>query len=159
MMPGRPLLALAVLAALLSPAHARFDWGTGCEAGQGKFKQPVAENGVLKVGDIPKGKTDVEIELRSDKDVDIRLYDLNKEIVAWPKGILSGSKQGSTSYAGVVITYSGYNGGQTTATIGHEFIRFKGTTDRNLVMKVFGYAAGTAEVNYKWAAQDRKSVV
>ena len=131
-----------------------FDWGGACEGGSGSFNQPIAHQDIVTVGDIPAGKADVRIELVSGEDVDIQLIDetTGHEIIAWPNGDLSGARQECTTYEGVQYCYSGYNGGQTATTKGHEWIEVRGETNRTLVMKAFGYAAGDAEVDYSWAA-------
>ena len=33
---------------------------------------------------------------------------------------------------------------------GHEWIRINGTTNRPVIMKAFGYAAGDALIEYSW---------
>ena len=51
---------------------------------------------------------------------------------------------------GVTIEYSGYNGDQTPTGRGNEYIKIPDTTNRPLIMKAFGYTAGSAVVNYTW---------
>nr|ABY56067.1 phospholipase A1 [uncultured bacterium pFosPlaG] len=135
---------------IASSAFAGFDWGGASCSGSGTFQQAIARNDVVVVGDIPVGKQEVLIELRSDQDVDIQLFDKNTglKIVQWPDGILNGPSKGTTLHGGFVIEYSGYNGDGTGS--GHEYIKIYGTVDEPLTMKAFGYAAGTATVEYSW---------
>ena len=139
-------------AVLLAPAalFAGFDWGGNTCDGSGSFEQQIPHQSVVTVGEIPVGKTGVSIALRSDEDVDIQLYDkaTGDPLVQWPDGALNGANVASTTYDGLTITYSGYNGDGTG--LGHEYIRLTGTTNRTLVMKAFGYAAGYATVDYAW---------
>ncbi len=133
-----------------APAMAQFDWGGGGCSGSGSFQQPIAYRDVVVVGDIPAGKVDVLIELQSDNDVDIQLFDATDgtAIVEWPNGLLNGPGVQQTQYAGVTVEWSGYNGDGTG--YGHEYILLTGTTDRDLTMKAYGYVAGSATVNYSW---------
>jgi phosphatidylserine/phosphatidylglycerophosphate/cardiolipin synthase-like enzyme len=129
-----------------------FDWGDGCKDGSGTFSQAIAKAAVVTVGDIPSGRVNVEIKLTSDKDVDIQLFDEDgTKIVQWPDGMLNGDSVGSKTYKGVTIKYSGYNGDGTN--LGHEYIKLTGETTTKFTMKAYGYAAGSAQVDYKWAAK------
>jgi len=137
-----------------------FDFGGtdgGCEGGSGDFQQQIESwnndpEKTVTVGTIPKNLKDVDISLKSDKDVDIRLYDANgKKIVHWPNGILNGDGKGTTNYNGVTVEYSGYNGDGTG--LGHEYIKITGTTQNDFIMKAFGYKAGYAKVDYSWAGK------
>jgi hypothetical protein len=143
------------------PGYAQVDysWDTVDTSGSGSFEQLIEENLIVNVGEIPAGLNDVFIQLVSNKDVDIQLYDktTGDAIIAWPEGILSGDKEQSTSYHDVLINWSGYNGGQTNDTLGNEYIRLSGKTNRPFVMKVFGYKSGTATVNYSWGSNDNSS--
>lgn len=149
------------LSLLATNLYGGFDFGgsdgSGCEGGDGTFQQQIEywnndPEKVVTVGTIPKDLKDVYISLKSDEDVDIRLYDANGEkIVHWPKGILSGDGKDSTSYNGVTVEYSGYNGDGTG--LGHEYIKISGTTQNDFIMKAFGYKAGYAKVDYSWAGK------
>ena len=129
-----------------------FNWGGACEGGSGDFQQPIAHRATKTVGDIPAGKADVRITLESDKDVDIQLVDkaTGTELIAWPNGNINGAGEECTTYQGVEYCYSGYNG--VGSELGHEWIEVRGETNRPLVMKAYGYAAGSAKVEYQWAA-------
>lgn len=137
-------------------ARVNYSWeGTvGCdrngpaESGSGTFQQQIAYKDIVEVGNIIPGLTDVYIELISDEDVDIQLYDGNIKIVHWPSGILNSSNYQSTNYGGMTIEWSGYNG--DGRGLGHEYIRITGEVDRTLTMKAYGYKAGYATVNYYW---------
>jgi hypothetical protein len=157
-------------------AKVTYRWGesqSACCLGTGpcggSFKQPVAQNNILDVGEIPKGKRDIQITLSSPKDVDVQLYDMEdkgkfsegKAIIAWcgsPKcnlGVMNGPGQQSTFYPDAVArnqqalySWSGYNG--ENGQPGRETIAISGTTTRTLMMKVFGYDSGEAEVSYTY---------
>lgn len=137
---------------LLSPqAVANFDFGGSGEcSGSGSFQQDIAYRASREVGEIPTGKIDIRIELRSPQDVDIQLFDGidGTSIVQWQFGILNGPSKASTSYRGMQIEWSGYNGDGTG--LGNEYIRITGATTRPLLMKAYGYVAGQATVDYTW---------
>ena len=140
---------------LVSSSFAGFNFGE-C-SGSGTFEQQIHEfksyEDAITVGEIPQGIQGLHIELKSDNDVDIRLYAQNGDkIVHWPHGILSGSKEESKNYKGSTITYSGYNG--IDGEEGHEFIELDGSTPTIFTMKAFGYKAGFATVNYSWSGKD-----
>lgn len=120
------------------------------DAGSGSFEQEIEKDAVITVGDIPAGKKNVQVFLtgKEGKDVDIQLYDGDAPIVAWPKGLLNGDKQESIEWEGVRVTYSGYDG--RLGDKGREDITIVGTLPKTLTMKVFGYAAGYADVSYNW---------
>ena len=135
-------------------SSAGFNWGGACEAGNGDFEQPIAHRATKTVGDVPAGKANVRIALESSADVDVQLIDkaTGHEIIAWPNGDLNGAGEACTTYEGVEYCYSGYNGDGTN--LGHEWIEVRGETNRELVMKAYGYAAGDAEVEYSWEAPE-----
>ena len=62
----------------------------------------------------------------------------------------SGAGYQRTSYAGVTIQYSGYNGEQRDDALGQEYVYIEGTLTRTLSLRVLGYAAGSANVQYSW---------
>lgn len=118
------------------------------EKGSGTFEQYIPRDAITTVGAIPVNKVNVRIELRSAQDVDVQLYAGDTAIVKWPDGILNGPTAGSTLFEDMHIEYSGYNGDGTG--LGHEYIEIHGRVTRELTMKAFGYAAGTATVAYAW---------
>ncbi len=119
------------------------------DSGKGHFKQPILKKAINLVGTIPPHIKDVYIKLTSDKDLDIQLYSANKEaIIAWPNGNLSGANKQSINYQGMLIEWSGYNG--TDGNKGNEYIKISGETTQELIMKVYGYQAGEADVDYSW---------
>jgi hypothetical protein len=126
------------------------------DTGSGSFTQFIPEGDAVLVGDIPTGKRNIRIDLASPEDVDIQLIDATNghEIIAWPSGDLNGAGQESTTYDGMIITYSGYNG--INGEKGHEFITVRGTVSAPLTMKAFGYAAGDAQVDYAWGLDDNE---
>lgn len=158
-----PYISKSIIFSLIifpSLASAGFNFGgdgAGCEGGKGDFQQQINHYGedfenAITVGTIPKDLKDVYIALKSDKDVDIRLYNANgKKIVHWPNGLLSGDGKATTNYNGVTVEYSGYNGNGTD--LGHEYIKISGTTQNDFIMKAFGYEAGYAKVDYSWAGK------
>ena len=152
---------LILLSAVLSSnLYGGFNFGGadgGCDGGNGNFQQQIEywnndPEKVVTVGTIPKDLKDIYISLKSDEDVDIRLYDANgTKIVHWPSGILNSDGKKSTTYNGVTVEYSGYNGDGTGK--GHEYIKITGTTKNDFIMKAFGYKAGYAKVDYSWAGK------
>ncbi|MCP4872160.1 MAG: hypothetical protein GY898_25930 [Proteobacteria bacterium] len=144
------LFAITLIA--MSPAEASFEWGSDCSSGEGTFEQYVPHEAFSEVGTIPTGKADVTIALTADSDVDIQLIDAatGVGIVAWPSGQLSGPSEACTTWNGVEYCYSGYNGGQTSGTYGNEWIEIHGVTNRELIMRAYGYAAGDADVAYSF---------
>ena len=129
----------------------------GCtpnESGEGNFTQILERNATSLVGTIPPKVNNVKINLSSDKDLDIQLYGKDgTAIVAWkPKGLISGPNIQSVEYHGMHITWSGYNG--TDGHKGDEYIRISGETTEVLVMKIYGYEAGSANVDYYWGDAD-----
>merc|ERR1711959_748946 len=138
-----------------------FNWSAAvakpCKPGKGKpFKQPVKHRKRLVVGVIPKGVSDVFIDLNSKKDVDLELWHAAKKIavVAWSKGKLDSAGKSKIKYEGTNIGYSGWNG--VKGKSGHEWIRITGTTTVPFVMKVYGFQAGHARVTYKWGKNKAK---
>jgi pathogenesis-related protein 1 len=153
-------IILIGISLLINNLYGDFDFGgsdDGCKGGNGNFEQAIESwdndpEKTIIVGTIPKDLKDIYISLKSDKDVDIRLYDENgTKIVHWPNGILFDYKKATTTYNGVTIEYSGYNGDGTG--LGHEYIKITGITQNNFIMKAFGYKAGYAKVNYSWAGK------
>jgi hypothetical protein len=122
------------------------------DSGSGTFSQAIEKNATVDVGVIPSGKKNLAVTLTCSTDVDIQIYDGNVAIVMWPSGILSGPGKQTTTYEGMKITYSGYNGDGTN--YGHEYITIEGTVSKDLTMKAFGYKAGSAKVDYAWGLSD-----
>ncbi|MBW1878421.1 MAG: hypothetical protein JRJ84_08675 [Deltaproteobacteria bacterium] len=143
------VLASALLA---TPAAAQFDWGSDCDSGSGHFAQFIDHHDVTVIGEIPVDKRNVRIDLVSPEDVDIQLFDkaTGTAIIAWPYGLLSGPTAEVVDHEGVAYRYSGYNG--VDGEFGHEYVEILGDTNRVLVIKAFGYAAGQADVTYVWEA-------
>lgn len=132
-------------------ALAGFDFCSGNgQGGNNSFQQQIPKNQIAEIGELPSGIDGINIQLRAQTDLDIQLYDkqTGTKIIKWPDGILRGGSQESTYYDGIAITWSGYNGDGTGT--GNEFIKINGKTNHPLIMKVFGYAAGNATVNYTW---------
>ena len=142
---------------LVNSAWAEFDFNE-C-SGSGTFEQNILQNDSISVGTIPIGIEGLSIELQSNKDVDIQLFDTDndKAIVAWSSGnsldaLFYSSDEETKTYKDMEITYSGYNG--TNGNRGYEFIKVQGKeTPVNLEMKAYGYKAGTATVNYSWTGK------
>ena len=157
-------------------AAIEYAWGytqTSCclgilPCGPFQFSAEVPEGATVEIGDIIVGKKDLRVELRSQKDVDVQLYDVGDEartrcgdegqaIIAYfegdnacKKGSLGnneGEEEG-TKYKSLNFTCSGYNG--VEGEYGNEFIQIEGVTNNVLNMKAFGYAAGVAEITYQF---------
>jgi len=123
----------------------------GCDVGSGSghFTQEIPSKDIVLVGEIPADLKNIEISLKSDKDIDIQLYGKDgTAIIAYPKGLLNGPRQDTVSYNGMTIEWSGYNG--VGGKLGHEYIKITGKTTEKITMKVYGYEAGTAKVTYSW---------
>ena len=151
-------LIFLTASSLLVPASALaqgFDWGADCTSGEGAFDQFIPLKKTATIGEIPAGKTNVFIELTADKDVDVQLIDVATgfEVIAWPNGLMNGPTEECQTWKNVTYCYSGYNGGQDIGTYGNEWIEVRGTTNRELVMRAYGYAAGEAHVDYHWEAE------
>jgi phosphatidylserine/phosphatidylglycerophosphate/cardiolipin synthase-like enzyme len=134
-------------------AQVDYEWAAkpDCkDEGKGSFEQPIEKDAVVVVGTIPKDLENVKIKLTSAVDIDIQLFDAvdGTAIVQWPDGLLKGEGKQSVDYAGFKVVWSGYNGDGTGK--GNEYIEIIGKTSKSLVMKVFGYEAGTARVDYSW---------
>ncbi len=129
-----------------------FDFGGDCSSGSGHFTELIPEGNITVVGTIPPNKRNVRIELSSPADVDVQLVDeeTGHQLIAWPSGDLNGPGEDCTTWQGVTYCYSGYNG--DGVNYGHEWIEVRGDTNRTLVMRAYGYAAGNADVDYSWAA-------
>ena len=64
-------------------------------------------------------------------------------------GLGNQAGNGEGTYKGLTYTYSGYNG-EGIGKKGNEFISISGVTNTKIMMKVFGYQVGTAEVVYEY---------
>ncbi len=141
-----------------NPIYAGFDFcqGSGSEGGSDTFQQQIPLNSIVEVGELPIGISGVEIFLTSAVDVDVQLYDkeTGEKLIHWPSGVLSSAGYRSFVYHDTLIEWSGYNGDGTGP--GNEFIKITRNNDssepttRAFIMKVFGYKAGLADVNYSW---------
>ncbi len=150
------VMVFFVMLLTIGVSSAGFDWGSGdgdC-SGSGSFQQQINHDDIVEVGEIPAGKEGVYIQLTSDEDVDVQLYDVysGEKIVHWPSGILSGCCEQTTAYHGVTVEWSGYNG--DGAGLGHEYIKIGGMTNRPFMMKAFGYRSGYATVDYSWTGTE-----
>ena len=104
---------------------------------------------------IPKGASNINISIKSDKDVDLRLYDKSKNIslVSYPDGKLGGKNGGANlatvNYDDINIKYSGYNG--TNSKLGHEFINITESIPNDFTLNAYAYKKDlTASINYSW---------
>lgn len=145
-----------VLATLVAVTSLQADFDFGSCSGSGSFEQMVTKHtsrdDVMMVGTIPAGIEGLRVSLKSDDDVDVRLYGENDDkVVAWPDGILHRGIEKSTRYKGSEVTYSGYDG--VDGDKGDEFIEIGGTVPVDMTMKVFGYRAGHATVKYSWSGK------
>ena len=155
------LICILLLASNL--AHAGFEFCQENNAGNGgsdTFQQQITLNEIVEIGVLPSGISSIEVNLTSQVDIDIQLYDeeTGEKIIGWPDGILALSEYQSHEYKGNLIEWSGYNGDGTG--LGNENIKVSNADDslsattRAFVMKVFGYNAGLADINYSWAGAD-----
>ncbi len=151
-------LILFLLLIFSNPIYAGFEFcqGSGSEGGSDTFQQQISLNGIIEVGELPIGISGIEISLTSPVDIDVQLYDkeTGEKIIHWPNGILSSAGNKSVVYHDLLIEWSGYNGDGTGP--GNEYIKISGNNDplaptnRAFIMKVFGYKAGLADVDYSW---------
>ena len=136
----------------LATVNYRWTDKVGCSVsanGMGTFTQDILKDESSLVGEIPANLQNVNINLSASEDIDIRLYgEDGTEVVVWPTGLLSSANKSSTDYKGMTIEWSGYNG--TDGEKGDEYIKITGKTSQTLVMKVYGYEKGEAQVNYSW---------
>ncbi|CAA6825324.1 MAG: Secreted protein [uncultured Sulfurovum sp.] len=140
-------------------AVVNYSWSgkVGCTesntSGTGSFTQTLEQNVTSLVGTIPPDVDNVKINLTSDTDLDIQLYGADGTAIAsWkPTGLLSGPTKQSLMYKDMNITWSGYNG--VNGEEGNEYITITPKTTEMLVMKVYGYEAGTADVRYSWGEE------
>ena len=134
-------------------ATVKYSWtgkdGCSPDAGTGHFTQDIPKKDIALVGEIPAEIENLKVSLKSDKDIDIQLYGADgTAIIAWPNGLLSGARKDSITYNGMTIEWSGYNG--VNDQHGHEYIKLTGKTTEKITMKVYGYQAGKADVDYSW---------
>lgn len=125
-----------------------FDWGGSCSSGQGSFDQVIEKGAVVEVGEIPAGKEKVWVDLKSAADVDLHVYEKETGVwlVGWPSGQINAhDKQTLNEVGDMSIVWSGYLG--INGNAGHESLNIS-TSSSALVLKAFGYRAGTAKVNY-----------
>lgn len=153
------LAALMFIVAALPPASVEaqedgFDFGSGggTTGGSGSFSQFVPHNERATLGTIPSGIKNLVIDLTAENDLDIELWDGQTFAVGWVANgvtaLIHSTSQISSSYNGVSITWSGWDG--TGGKPGNEFIRIEGVTQNAFLMKVFGYQAGRVQVDYSW---------
>ncbi len=156
-------VVLLILPALI---NAGFNWGAGCEGGNGTFQVNLTKVGELvKIGKIPSGKWNVRIFLTAPSDVDVQIYDTDdvakfptegKAVVAWCADAKTcnigtlGSEEGAgyANYKNMRIGYSGYGG--TGGKPGKEWISIEGVSTTNLMMKAYAFETGTAVITYSF---------
>lgn len=144
-------------------ATVNYSW-TGkatCETpadGSGHFKQDILYQNIKLVGKIPSGINNLNVNLTSEVDIDIQLYGADgTAIVKWPDGVLKDSDKQEVDYHGMHIEWSGYDG--TNGSKGHEYIKVTPKSTETLTMKVFGYKAGYADVDYTWGKSKREPTI
>ena len=124
----------------------------GSDSGSGEFSRFVPKDNRVVIGKIPVGINDLTIELKSDADLDIELWDGEVFVVGWEadgaKARVHSKAEITADYNGVAITWSGWNG--IGGNLGNESITLSGTTKNTFVMKVFGYQTGSVKVVYSW---------
>merc|ERR1712188_193234 len=138
-----------------------------CKGGKGNFEKKLKQGKRAKVGIIPAKQNNVEVTLKTKKDVDLEEWGPQGKIaiVAWdcanhnkihktPTKCLDTSYKKSIKYAGATIEYSGYNG--QNGNLGHEYIKIKGKSAEALTIQAYAYRAGTAKVDYSWGPDKRE---
>merc|ERR1712188_110916 len=138
-----------------------------CKGGKGNFEKKLKQGKRAKVGIIPAKQNNVEVTLKTKKDVDLEVWGPQGKIaiVAWdcanhnkihktPTKCLDTSYKKSIEYAGAIIEYSGYNG--QNGNLGHEYIKIKGKSAEPLTIQAYAYRAGTAKVDYSWGPDKRE---
>ena len=133
----------------------RFDWGDGGEEschGSGTFEQLIEKGHAVTIGTLPAKLENVRIQLVSDGDVDIQVLDGDgTQVVAWPSGLLNEAWQTTQNYKEDTITYSGYDG--VGSNPGNEFVQFDGFTNRDYLIRVYGFDSGFSQVSYEWTGK------
>lgn len=120
------------------------------QSGSGSFEQVIDQSAEVDVGTLPAGISDVFVSLSSSADIDILLYQGETKIVHWQGGVLKDHNFGETTFNGLNIQYSGYNGGQSDNRYGEEYVLISGEIQDDIQLKVLGYSKGVAQVNYSW---------
>ena len=133
----------------------------GCspkDSGEDSFTQTLLKDSTSLVGTIPPHVNNLEINLTSTTDIDIQLYaEDGTAIASWkPTGLMAGASKQSLIYHDMNITWSGYNG--SNGNLGNEYITVTGETSEMLIMKVFGYESGEADVTYSWGDNKVKTI-
>jgi len=143
-------------------AIVKYSWTgkVGCtveQTGTGHFNQNVLKDKITKVGTIPAGINNFEVNLTSSADLDIQLFgEGNVPLISWnPIGLLTGPGVQTLEYNGMTIEWSGYNG--VNGQKGHEYIKVLNATTEAITMKVFGYEEGQASVDYSWGVKDNNT--
>jgi len=166
-------IKMTAFAFATGPVRVTYSWSKtvspcclGTAACEGDFQKDVQKDAVITLGEIPAGVKDLKILLDSTTDVDIQLYDIadgqEASIIRWC-GVFSGPDcvagtlgldEGfnTAEYKGLTYSYSGYYGTEVDGEQkrGNEYIEISGTTNTPLLMKVFGFDQGTAEVTYTY---------
>lgn len=146
------MIALLCLV-LIASTNAQFDFGNGgaC-SGSGEFRQQIARDARLVVGDIPSGLEGLEIAMvTTGDDVDIQLTSGETEVINWEGDIINEGSVVTKTWSNDAITYSGYGGDGINA--GNEFVMFKDETSNAYRMWAYGYQPGEAVVTYSWTGQ------
>ena len=158
-------LPILILFIFYYHASASFNWGDGCQGGNGTFTVNLTQAGQLvNVGAIPAGKYNVKVFLSASADVDVQIFDAEdtttfpqgKAVVAWCANAKTcnigklGSDEGAgtANYKSMRIGYSGYGG--INGKPGKEYITIEGKATTTLHMKAFAFEAGLAVVDYSW---------
>ncbi len=126
-----------------------FDFGNGTSAGSGALEVVATGKKTIVVGAIPAGRKDVKIALTSTVDFDLQLFDGSTKVVYRTYGLLKGATASSTSYKGLTVSWSGYNG--TAGKKGDEVLELKGKTPCAFTLKLRTLKAGETTVDYSWS--------
>jgi hypothetical protein len=105
---------------------------------------------------LAEGSDGVRIRLNADRDLDLQLYDGRAAVLGYPGGQINSSGEVSADYAGMTISYSGYNGDGSGA--GREWLEIQGPLTRTLDVYVHGYQSGSGYLEYESGASETADV-
>lgn len=128
------------------------------EKGNSTLTVELVEEQITQIGIIPSGISNIIVELFSDVDVDLEIWDeeTGTPVLAYgnPDSVQGNSaSQVTWTYKGLEFVYSGWQG--VNGEVGNEWLIIKGTTDRNYKIQVNNWGTDTtATVNYSWGNEE-----
>lgn len=114
---------------------------------RGSLEDHVPQGSRIHVGELSAGSLEAEIDLESEVDLDIQLYDGSSPVVGLPNRFINGLDEVTGEYAGAEIHYSGCSGDKTGD--GNEFIEMDGILERDLDIYVYAYEGGVVSLEYE----------